>query len=482
MPANRDDLAHLDAIAQATLVRDGEITALELVEAAIERIERVNPLINAVIGDRFDAARSEVRAGLRTGPFSGVPTLLKDLGATMAGEPYHAGTRVLKNLGYVATEDSAVVRRLRDAGLAVLGRTNTPEFGNSMTTEPMSYGPSRNPWNLEHSTGGSSGGSAAAVAAGLVAAAHAGDGGGSIRIPASECGLVGLKASRGRISDAPNADVWMGAATNGMITRTVRDAAAFIDVLAGYEPGDPYSAPPFERPLLSEVGVDPGRLRIGFLDRPAVEDLPTDPDCQAAVQEALRVLESLGHAVEPSFPDALTDAEQGRRFVNVVVANTAADVADLERIAGHPMGDEDLEPDDLRMAELGRGVSAAAYLENVAWVRAWCRRVVSWWCGPWNDRGFDVLVTPTIAKPPPALGVLSGPGSGRRFREYLQFTSQFNLSGQPAISLPLHWTGSGLPVGVQFVAAPNREDLLIRLSAQLEAAMPWHDRRPPIHA
>ncbi|MFN6118900.1 MAG: amidase, partial [Actinomycetes bacterium] len=295
MPAlDPQQLARLDACAQADLVRAGEVSASELVESAIAAAERLDPSINAIIHRRFDAARSESRTA--TGPFAGVPLVVKDLGCAIGGEPHHQGVRALKAIDLRGPNDSAMYRRLREAGFVAIGRTNTPEWGSTITTEPLAYGPTRNPWNLDHSTGGSSGGSAAAVAAGIVAVGHANDGGGSIRIPASECGLVGLKPSRGRVSMAPDiGESWMGSTIDGVVTRSVRDTAAALGVLAGYEPGDPYTAPPFTRPLRDEVGADPGRLRIGVLDHPPLGAAGHE-ECTIAARAAGAWLARLGPA------------------------------------------------------------------------------------------------------------------------------------------------------------------------------------------
>ncbi|MGD9702924.1 MAG: amidase [Acidimicrobiia bacterium] len=478
-----EELARLDATAQADLVRSGTASAVELVEAAIERIERVNPTINAVIGGRYDRARAEAREVGRAGPFAGVPLLVKDLGLTMRGEPYHAGARFLKELGYVAPEDSYLAMKFRDAGFITLGRTNTPEWGSTVTTEPLAYGPTRNPWNTDHSCGGSSGGSAAAVAAGLVPIAHGGDGGGSIRIPAGECGLVGLKPSRGRVSHGPAAgETWMGATIEGVITRSVRDAAAVLDEIDGAMPGDPYTAPPPSRPYAEEVGDEPGRLRIGFLDHPPTAEASGHPDCAAAVHDVARLLESLGHVVEPNHPAALLDDGFSRAFTEVVAACTAADADFWERTIGRPLGEDDLEHDNLALAAWGRSRTAADYLTGVDYLYAWSRRVVSWWEPLDGTPPFDLLLTPTIAVPPPPIGYLAGPAAGQHLREVLQYTAQFNITGQPAISLPLVWNEGGLPIGVQLVAAPWREDVLLRIAAQLETARPWAGRTPPVFA
>jgi amidase len=417
-----------------------------------------------------------VRSERPDAPFAGVPIAIKDLGCAMAGVPHHQGVRGLKAIDHRAPHDSALYRRLRAAGFVAIGRTNTPELGSTITTEPLAYGPTRNPWNLDHSTGGSSGGSAAVVAARIVSVAHGGDGGGSIRIPASECGLVGLKPSRGRISMAPDVgESWMGSTTDGALTRTVRDAAAMLDVMAGYEPGDPYSAPPFARPLVDEVGVDPGALRVGVLDHPLL-GAPGHPECADAANDAARMLESLGHHVEVRWPEAIGDADFPEQFRTIVATWTANDIAVIESVLGRPAGEDDVEHANLALAEIGRNVSGAQYVAAMLEVHRWCRRVVAWW----SD--FDLLVTPTLAAPPPPLGHLSGPGHGRRLAELLQYTAQFNVTGQPAISLPLHMTPDGLPVGVQLVAAAGREDVLVRVASQLETASPWVDRVPPVHA
>ena len=478
-----DDLSRLDATAQAELVRSGAATPSELVEAAIERIERINPALNAVIGDRFDRARTEAAGELPDGPFRGVPFLVKDLSLTMADEPYYAGTRFLKEIDHHASVESYLARKFRESGLVTLGRTNTPEWGSTITTEPVSFGPSRNPWNLEHSTGGSSGGSAAAVAAGLVPIAHANDGGGSIRIPASECGLVGLKPSRGRVSHGPAAgDTWMGATIEGVVTRSVRDAARALDAIQGEMPGDPYTAPLPGRSYIDELGEDPGALRIGFLDHPPLPGGVFNQTCAAAVASALQLLGSLGHRIEDSFPAAIAEEQFASTFTTVVAAWTAHDIAYWEGVIGRTLGPDDLEHDNLMLGQWGRKISAPEYLQVQMWMHAWSRRTVEWWSPADGSTGFDLLVTPTLGTTPPKLGVLGAPGGMVTFRELMQYTSQVNLSGQPAVSLPLYWSADGLPVGVQLVAAPYREDVLLRVAAQLEAARPWAGHLPTVHA
>jgi amidase len=465
-----------DACAQAELVRSGKVSASELVESAISRVQALDPRLNAVVTERFDEARAEVAADLPQGPFRGVPLVLKDLNCPSRGDRCFEGTRFLQKAGFVADHDSATVRRFRQAGFVILGRTNTPELGASIATEPMSFGPSRNPWDPSRSTGGSSGGSAAAVASGMVAVGHGNDGGGSMRIPASMCGLVGLKPTRARVSRAPDAgEGRMGASTTGALARTVRDAAAILDVLAGPEPGDPYPAPPLRRPLSEEVGADPGRLRIGLLDHPANLALP-DPQTAAAVASTGRLLERLGHHVETAHPPALNDPDYAGHFGNVVAVGTAADVATWAQVLGREVSDDELEPATAALIQRGRALAAPRYVQTINWLHAFSRRMAQWW-----EAGWDVLVSPVLNGVPPEIGWLTDPGDGAaRVGQMNTYTSQFNVTGQPAISLPLHTSREGLPLGVQLAAAIGREDILIRLSAQLEAAQPWASRHPVV--
>ena len=475
-----------DATSQAQALRSGSVSARELVDAAIAAIERVNPSLNALIHRRFDAARAEARAhdaGRSRAPFAGVPMVVKDLECAMAGEPMHMGSVFLKHVGHRSTTDSYLARRLRDGGFVVLGRTNTPEFGGTITTEPIAYGPARNPWNPDHSTGGSSGGSAALVAARAVAVAHANDGGGSIRIPASECGLVGLKPSRGRVSKGPDVgESWMGSTIDGVVSRTVRDTAAVLDLLAGYEAGDPYTAPPLARPLAHEVRHAAHGLRIGLLPHPLLPGGLDDPESRASVEEAGRLLEGLGHHVEIAHPPAIGEQRFADLFTTIVAVNTAADLLALERLVGRATRPDEVEPQTAFMRDVGRATTSTDYLLAVAELHQWSRRVVEWWLPRDGAKGWDLLCTPTIAGPPPRLGLLSGPDAMTHLLAILQYTAQFNVTGQPAISLPLHESRDGLPMGVQFVAAPWREDVLVRLAAQLEQARPWIGRVPRVCA
>ena len=481
---NVDSLLDLDANDQIGALHRGMVSPSELTAAAIARAEAINSKLNAIIHPRFDRAVSEAEAlsnGPITTPLHGVPIVVKDLEAAIAGEPHHMGSRALKNAGFVAPVESNIARRLRRAGAIVIGRTNTPEFGSTITTEPLAYGAAHNPWNLEHSTGGSSGGSAATVASRIVAVGHANDGGGSIRIPASECGLVGLKPSRGRISKGPETgESWMGATIDGVVTRSVRDTALMLDILSGYESGDPYTAPPFARPLLEEIGRPVGFLRIGVLDHPLMEGGVDHPETRESMKRARALLESLGHIVEDAHPAAMGDPDFADTFTGIVAVATDVGLTQIEQLLGRPVGEDDVEGDNLFMREIGKSIGAAQYVTMVNWMHAWSRRMLDWWTPADGSQGYDLLVTPTLAGPPPKLGWLTGPEAGLRLRSILQYTAQFNVTGQPAISLPLHWSASGLPMGVQFVAAANREDVLVRIASQLEAAAPWRDKVPPI--
>ena len=476
------ELARLDATAQAELVRSGQASPTELVEAAIARIEAVDPQLNAVIHRQFDEARALAAGDLPDGPFRGVPFLVKDLDSSYeAGQPYHAGTRYLQKHGYTPTADSELIRRYKAAGLVITGRTNCPELGLQPTTEPATQGPTHNPWDPTRSPGGSSGGSAAAVAAGLVPMAHAGDGGGSIRIPASACGLVGLKPSRARHTNAPENEAWAGLVGRNVVSHSVRDTAGALDVIAGPAPGDPYQAPPPVRPYAEEVGADPGALRIGWLVDDPGGAVPTEPACAAAVQSALRLLEGLGHRIEASAPDGLESEQVVGNFTACFGAWTALDLAHFEALVGVPMVDGDVEPGTAAIAELGRSVTAVQYLEALDRLQTWSRRVAAWW------EHHDVLVLPTMPVLPTPLGAFAATPDNPLAEMVLSttvvlYTAPFNITGQPAISLPLHWTEDGLPVGVQLVAAFGREDQLLQVASQLEAAAPWADRTPPITA
>jgi amidase len=479
------DLANLDATDQAALVRSGEAQPIELVDAAIARIEALNDDLNAVIHPLFERARAAASSDqLPDGPFRGVPIVVKDLDGKLAGAPYHAGNKLLKALDYTPTESCYLFEKLEAAGFVIVGKANTPEFGLIPSTEPRAYGPSHNPWNLDHTPGGSSGGSAAAVASGMVPVAHAGDGGGSIRIPASMCGLFGLKPSRGRVSLGPEeGEAWAGLVMRHVVSRSVRDSAAVLDVLQGYMTGDPYTAPLPLRPYAREVGKDPGPLRIGVSKTAPSGLAQTDPVCIAAVDDAIALLTSLGHTVVESAPAALDDAGLMDQFSAVMMSCLRAELDEIAELAGRPLTADDVEPLTWLYYETSGGYDGAAYVHAVAEMHRWTRRVVSWW----TDGGFDLLLTPSIAEPPPVLGDVGNQDDGGlnaagRSVPLAAYCAAFNVTGQPAMSVPLHWSDAGLPIGVQLVGAPFREDVLIQIASQLEQARPWAGRRPPVHA
>jgi amidase len=474
-----EELAGLDALAQADLVRRGELTALELVEAAISRIDRLNPIVNAVITRLDDAARAAVAAARpKAGaPLAGVPFLLKDLGSPLGGVRQTGGSRAL--LDAVAAADGELVRRYKRAGLVIVGKTSTPEFGNHSTTEPVAFGPTRNPWAVDRTAGGSSGGSAAAVASGMVPAAHGGDGAGSIRIPASCCGLVGLKPTRGRVPRAPGHELGASLSVEHVITRSVRDTAAFLDATAGAAAGDAFIVPAPARAFLSEVGADPGRLRIGWTAKPPVEAL-VDPACVAAARSAAELLASLGHHVEEAAPvfdgGVLLDA-----MGQVWAASNTASAAAAEARIGRPLGADELEITTWELVEVGRRLSALDLLHAYDALAAASRSIA-----PFFAR-YDAWLTPTLAKPPLPLGILNASYGGglawwRFDLTFNPWNPVANVTGQPAISLPLASSPDGLPVGVLLTGRLGDEANLLRLAGQLEAVRPWSDRRPPVFA
>jgi amidase len=398
-----DELLDLDATAQGEHLRRGDISAVELIDAAIARVEKMNGRLNAVIAPAFERAREAAKNTTLPGPFGAVPFLMKDLGGQEANAPYCAGMRFLRDAGWVEKRDSFLTLRFRDAGLISLGRTNTPELGLMPTTEPASFGPTRNPWNLDHSAGGSSGGAAAAVAAGLVPLAHASDGGGSIRIPASSCGLIGLKPTRGRNSFGPGlGERWNGFSCEFVVSRSVRDSARLLDATAEPMPGDPYYAAPPQRPFANALDAAPPRLRIGVMSvAPRREAI--HPECVAAVRHTAQLLAAAGHAVEDSHPPALDDAENPAAYVDVVAANVARALEVWGEAVGRPVADSDVEPLTWQMAQRGRALSAAALLARIEYTHGLGRRLAAWW-----EDGFDLLLTPTVGAPPPPIGYLEG--------------------------------------------------------------------------
>jgi amidase len=466
---------YVDAVAQAAAVRAGEVSAAELVDSAIERIERLDPQLGALVFERFERARDESRGPLPDGPLRGVPFLLKDAVQHSAGDRYQHGMRLLRDHPFVSPADTELTARYRRAGVIVLGRTTAPELTVSTTTEPLAHHPARNPWDLSRSAGGSSGGSAVAVASGMVAAAHGNDMGGSIRIPASCCGLVGLKPSRHRTSPAPlHGEYWGPLTHEHVLTRTVRDSATFLDATAGSVPGDLHTAPPPARAWLTETSLDPSPLRIGLMtERP--DGGAVDPECRSAAEDAGRLLERLGHRVDVFDAAALRDDAGHAAFTVLLAVAIASDVRYWQQVTG---ATAELEPFTAMLDEMGRGLLAVDLVGATDTLTTWSRAIAT------ATGAVDVLLTPTLPVLPPPLGRLSGDQPlDAALVGQLDMSSivmPFNVSGQPAISLPLHWSAGGLPVGVQLVAPYGREDLLFALSAQLERAAPWADRMPPL--
>ena len=465
----------MDATEQAHLVRTEQVKAVELVEAAIERIEALDPTVNAVVMRWFDHARSVAADGPTDGAFPGVPFLLKDFMAAYTGQSASNGNVRLKESAVPSPVDSALVARFRAAGLVTLGRTNTPEFASQPTTEPKAWGATRNPWDPGLSTGGSSGGAAAAVAAGMVPFAHASDGSGSIRIPASCCGVVGLKPSRGRISAAPFGDE-SGPAVELCVSRTVRDTAAMLDAVHGPGVGDLVVAPTPRRPYAEELGEDPPPLRIGVLGTAPGGDR-VHPDCAAAVDDVAGLLEELGHWVENAFPAALaeTSVEDTSRLGLAATSPMANSFKHLADVLGRELTPEDMEPVTWGRYQRLRQTGAADVAAAVAASARYRRDVQQWWAD-----GHDLLLTPTTADSAAPIGSFGDDLAALEAltARYIAFTRPFNITGQPAISLPLHWTSAGMPVGIQLTAAYGREDVLLAVAGQLERARPWAHRFP----
>ena len=471
-----EDYMAEDAVGLAALVARGEVTPKELLTAAVTRAEAVNPKINAITVWDLEAAEAQLAEGLPQGPFTGVPFLLKDLFAFLAGTQLTNGSRLFE--GFVCPGDNTYVTRCKAAGLVMFGKTNSPEFGLNVTTEPVANGPTRNPWNLAHSPGGSSGGAAAAVAAGIVPMAHGSDGGGSIRIPASSCGLVGLKPSRGRTPAGPVVgEGWSGLAIGHVISRSLRDSAAMLDATHGPEAGDPYACPPPERPFLEELTVAPGRLRIALASQPFAPE-EVHPECQAAAVAAGRLCESLGHTVEevtlPIDGAAMRDATG-----TVICANLASDLESVAGMLGRPMDSTTLERATLAYAAVAAEHSSKDMAQAVQVLQMTGRQL-----GQFFER-YDVLLSPTLAAPPPEIGYLDQDLEDpevytARVLAHIPYTPLYNNTGCPAISLPLAWSETGLPIGVMFGSRLGGEGLLLRLAAQIEEAQPWADRRPTL--
>lgn len=476
------DVVALDATAQAELVAKGEVSPQELVAGAIERAEKANPELNAICSPLYEEATEAAAGELPDGPFRGVPFLFKDLGAGLAGQPMYMGNRALKEMGMTMPYDTYLGTRFRDAGLVTLGRSATPELGILPTTEPvLNDGPTRNPWDQTRSSGGSSGGSAAAVSAGIVPIAHASDGGGSIRIPASACGLVGLKATRARISQAPVfGDTMSGLTTELALAHSVRDIATMLDWVHGPQPGDPYGCPAPLRPYAEEVGAGTQPLNIALLTESLTGD-SLEPAVIEAAREAARKLEDLGHEVtEFELPAAGDPEVLYQTFITRWAAGMSQTADTLSLILGRALTSDDVEPLTWALIEKGRTEGGATYLSAVSQHQLIARLIA----GVMNDAKFDLIMTPTLATVPPKLGHFDQNGPDPmdamlKARELATFTGIFNATGQPAISLPLEMSEEGLPIGIQFVAPMWREDLLIQLAGELERAHPWIDRRAP---
>ncbi|AUG42947.1 amidase [Pseudomonas chlororaphis] len=473
------EYATFDAVGLADLVRTRQVRPSELLEEAIRRIEAFNPAVNAVVYKAYDKARAQAAEQDKapaTGALHGVPFLLKDILGDCQDLPSTLASRMLQ--ARVMPQDCELVKRFRQAGLVFVGKTNAPEFGILPTTEGAFYGPARNPWNLEYSTGGSSGGAAAAVATGMVPAAHGNDGGGSIRIPASCCGLVGLKPTRARNSLAPDfGELLSGLLDEHVLTRSVRDSAALLDATHGVVPGDPYRAPPMQGRLLDQLGREPGRLRIAFSSTdPAGR--PLHPDCIAAVESTARLLESLGHHVEEAAPQldlqSFAEAFSALWFSGIAFA---VELMSLQLGRGPLPGE--LENLTQAVHQRGLGVSAVEYQMSELVLQQVGREMARF------HQTYDCWLTPTLARPPLRNGVVDIHSSDLEntygpLIDYSPFTAIHNASGQPAISLPLHWNAEGLPIGLMLSAAFGEEGLLFRLAGQLEQARPWKDRRPQL--
>lgn len=491
------DYEEHDGLGLADLVRQEQVTPLELVETAIAQIEAYNPAINAVIHKMYDIAREQAETDLGDGPFAGVPTLLKDLLAGYAGQPLRNGSRFFAN--HLAAEDSEIVRRYRRAGMIVVGKTNTPEFGITGVTEPAMWGPTNNPWGLTRTAGGSSGGSAAAVAARMVPFAHGGDGAGSIRIPAACCGLFGLKPTRGRTPSSTPFAIWQDFVVEHALTRTVRDSAALLDATAGPAVGAMNIPPSPDRPFLEEVRVPPGRLRVAVTDRSLLGQR-IHPECRRAVAETSVLLQDLGHDVLPAALDHIDWPAFAEAFVVMLASEVRADIEQGQRQLGRRAAFGDLETVTRALGVLGGHYSGSDFVLAVRTMQGIGREIGRYFA----DNDLDVLLTSTVASPPVETGTLLPRGFdalglellsqlrlGGVMRlagvdkkaaadsfEFTPNTTPFNLTGQPAMSVPLAWTDDGLPIGLQFVGRFADEATLFRLAAQLEEARPWAQRRP----
>lgn len=465
-----------DGLGLASLVAKRQISPVELLHAVRRRLDAVNPRLNAIAQLFFEKAEAQIKQGLADGPFKGVPFALKDLGQQLAGTVTSYGSRVFKD--NTPDYDSTLVTRYKQAGLVIFAKTTSPEFGLTTTTESVLFGKTRNPWNLERTSGGSSGGSSALVASRVVPMAHGSDGGGSIRIPASCCGLFGLKPTRGRVPMGPSQfESWNGCSHHHALTISVRDSAALLDATGGVELGSPYFSPPPARPFLKEVGADPGKLRIA-LTLPTPAGTPLDPECKRAAMEAAKLCESLGHRVEEAQPP-IEDAWMRGAFLTVLRVSLARVLDDGAKSLGRPVTEKDVEPVTWLLAQAGRGVTSVAYSRAIATMHQVGLAMAKF------QQTYDVILSPTLAKPPVPLGVLSlSPENIATYTkdvtEFGPYTAIYNVTGQPSMSVPLHWSGEGLPIGVMFSARFGDDAMLLRLAGQLEKAKPWALIRPKI--
>jgi amidase/6-aminohexanoate-cyclic-dimer hydrolase len=465
-----------DGVGLADLVRTKQVSAGELLDEAIARTARVDPQINAVVVRHDDFAKRQIANGLAEGPFTGVPFLLKDL-EILQGTRTTFGASVYKD--NVADHSGTLAQRFLDAGLTIFGKTSSPEFGLMPTTESRLFGPTRNPWNLAHSSGGSSGGAAAAVAARILPVAHASDGGGSIRIPASASGVFGLKPTRARTPLGPDrGEGWGGFSCGHVVSISVRDSAAMLDAIHGPEPSSPYVAPQPQQPFLEEVGRDPGRLRIAFTDKSPYGDA-IDPEIAAATREIATLLAGLGHHVEERAPDLAADP--AAVMSTIVAANTALNVRLAEQRLGRAMTDNDFEVLTLASAHNAQKASATDYVAAQLGAFQISRALAGFF------QTCDVLLCPTLCSPPLRIGELNTMSEDLShiapiLRRYMPATAMFNMSGQPAMSVPLAWNAAGLPLGMMFSARFGDEATLFRLAAQLEQVRPWKGKLPPVCA
>lgn len=470
-----DNYQDYDALGLADLVRRGDVTADELLDAALARADQVNPSLNAIVHDWADEAKKALKEGVPEGPFTGVPFLLKDLNMFTPGRVTTNGSKLFAD--YVADQKSTLVERFEQAGLVIFGSTNSPEFGLTASTEPALFGPTRNPWNLDHTPGGSSGGSSAAVAAGIVPMANASDGGGSIRIPASCCGLFGMKPTRARTPFGPMAgEGWGGMSIGHALSWTVRDNAALLDAVAGPAPGDPYAAPPKTGSYLSAVMTPPRRLKVAYSVK-APSGVDIDPECVAAVEQAARLLRDLGHEVEDDAPHLDTE-EIGQAQVLIMGASAKLTCELRAAELGRELAEDDVEMITWAMIQNAKTQPVDAYPKALRVIHGVGRTFAAF------HEKYDVWLTPTLGKPPVPLGPLSmsNPDIGQYVETVLSFacfTGFMNMSGAPSMSLPLHMSKDGLPVGVMATGPVGSEEMLFSLAGEIERAQPWFHRRPP---